>query len=145
MSGLAESATSKMSNSYEFKEANILDVTSKDGAYRYRWLSQAKINQQNQTRGWEVVTNVTKKNEGINQSKNFLNSVNPLDSTMRVGDLVLARMPKEMAQSRNNYFRKRYSTAKQIESLKATQKGTGSVNVSQVTKTRGDQSANITF
>lgn len=142
---LQESATSKMSNSFEFKEVNILDVHNKEDAYKYRWLSRAKIDQQQNTRGWEVVTNLSKKNEGVNQPKNFLNSVSPLDSTMRVGDLVLARMPVEMADSRNKYFRKRYSTSKQIESLKSTQQGTGSMNVSQVTKTRGNQSANITF
>lgn len=142
---LQESATSKMANSFDFKEVNILEVHNKEDAYKYRWLSQNKINQQNNTRGWEVVTNLTKKSEGINQSKNFLNSVNPLDSTMRVGDLVLARMPVEMADSRNKYFRKRFSTGKQIESLKSAQEGTGSKNVSQVTKVRGNQSANINF
>jgi hypothetical protein len=134
-----------MANSFEFKEVNILDVNQRDEAYRYRWLSHQKINQQNNTRGWEVVNNLNKKNEGVNQSKNFLNSVSSLDSTMRVGDLVLARMPKEMAESRNQYYRKRYSTGKQIESLKAAQKGTGSMNVSQVTKVRGNQSADLTF
>jgi len=76
-----ESQVKEMSD----KEIDVLDVQGKDPKYSYRWLNTHKQNlATKKARGWEVV----------NDPKIKTFSGTP-DSTHQIGDMVLARMPKE--------------------------------------------------
>jgi len=67
------------------KEIDVLDVQGKDPKFSYRWLNTHKQNlATKKARGWEVV----------NDSKIKTLSGTP-DSTHHIGDMVLAKMPKE--------------------------------------------------
>ncbi len=67
------------------RELDVLDVRGKDPKFSYRWLNTHKQNlETKKARGWEVV----------NDPKIKTLSGTP-DSTHHIGDMVLARMPKE--------------------------------------------------
>ena len=69
-----------------FLEGNdITEVKGKDPAFEYRWLNTHKQNlEMKKARGWEVVNDA--------KIKSF--SGTP-DSSHQIGDMLLARMPKE--------------------------------------------------
>lgn len=118
-SPLKKSETKKMATSNEFKPQDILHIDG-DDRYAYRWLSVKKLEQNGwqDHRGWEVVRGMdADENEG--GSKNFVDSVQALDGTIRRGDLIMARMPKDKAEARNEYFRSRQHQKEEVLNAKS--------------------------
>jgi len=67
------------------RELDVLDVQGKDPKFAYRWLNTHKQNlAMKKARGWEVVSD--------SKIKTFSGTS---DSTHHIGDMILARMPKE--------------------------------------------------
>lgn len=103
---------------------DLLKVNEKDPNYTYRWIKigdHVQIYGGQDVRGWELVRrgNSEKVLEGL--LSEF--SVTSLDSTYRLGDLVLARMPKEKVEARNLAYLEKNRT--QMKAIKDPKKDTG--------------------
>ena len=95
----------------KYTPPDLLKVNDKDPNFTYRWIkigANVPIYGGQDVRGWELVRrgNSEKALDGL--LSEF--SVTALDSTFRVGDLVLARMPKENAEARNAAYLERNRT-----------------------------------
>ena len=91
-----------------WKPPTKLTVTGKDPAYAYRWIHVDNLD--SALENWEVVKS---------QSKERLQSVTlsdgtPIDGVIKRGNLILCRMPKELAEQRNKYYQAQ--TSKLLES-----------------------------
>jgi len=91
-----------------FRPRNRLEVLEKDPTKSYRWVNVAEFEKNAFTHrsGWELCHTLNSKAES--NDNNGLKKVTPLDGTKRVGDLVLAQMPKEVADQRNEYYRSKH-------------------------------------
>lgn len=84
-------------------EWDPLQVKNKDPNFHYRWLRKEKLNMERK-RGflkYEIVDGTAEK--GVCSESTPLPSAKPVDGTVEVGDLVLARIPKELHEE----YRKR--------------------------------------
>ena len=88
-----------------FKPTDPLDIRDRDERYAYRWLNVNKLekNGGHTANGWEVEKTLTGSGEA-NAPTGLRNSAHSLDGTVRIGDLVRARMPIEMAEARTEYY-----------------------------------------
>ncbi len=101
----------------KYTPPDLLKVNEKDPRFTYRWIkigSNVPIYGGQDVRGWELVRrkDTDKVLDGL--LSDF--SVTALDSTIRIGDLVLAKMPKETAEERNEMYLERNRT--QVNALK---------------------------
>jgi hypothetical protein len=89
----------------KFKPKDKLHVEGQDDNFKYRWIRvrpDAPIFGGKDVRDWEVAR------EGeIEVEKLSPFAITPLDSTRRQGDLVLARMPRDLADERNLYYQEK--------------------------------------
>jgi hypothetical protein len=84
-------------------EWDPLRVDNKDPNYHYRWLRKEKLNmaRKRDFLKYEIVDG--SKEQGVCGSNTPLPTAAPVDGTVEVGDLVLARIPKELHEE----YRKR--------------------------------------
>lgn len=111
--------TKEVKKKGSFKPGDLLQVLNKDPNYAYRWLNATKLEKQGWTdhRNWEIVRTGNSSGEqagifGLSQKANALGSM------VRNGDLVLARMPKEDAEARNEYYRKKNDARMEVLTMK---------------------------
>lgn len=93
----------------KFAPPDLLRVNEKDPRYTYRWIHTTdKMNFYNgvENRGWEIVRWGSKSSENNIELMGLFSQFAPqtVGSIMRTGDLILARMPKEKAKERNEYY-----------------------------------------
>lgn len=96
-----------------WKPARKLDIPEhlKNPAFVYRWCDKNKPGniQKKMSEGWEVDKELSRKLTAI--ATRTLNDGSPLDGTAQIAELIVMRMPKEMAASRNEYYAKRSEMA----------------------------------
>lgn len=86
-----------------WKPASVTDVTNKEDGYRYRWSNKNPDNlAKKEAEGWETVSKLTSdkatpSNDRIQDGKN-------LSSAYEKHDVILQRIPEELAQGRDEYF-----------------------------------------
>lgn len=87
-----------------WKPASVTDVTDKEAGYRYRWSNKSPDNlAKKEAEGWETVSKVTSdKVQEVDDRK--IHSGKNLSSVHEKHDVVLQRMPEEVAQSRDEYM-----------------------------------------
>lgn len=102
-----------------YQPADMLEVLNKDQRYAYKWLSVKQLEKNNwrDYRGWEIVKSIESSGEGSNENP-LPHSNDPLDSTVRSGDLILGRMPREQADARNEFYRKKNEARQELLTLK---------------------------
>lgn len=84
-----------------WEPASVLHVGNKDPRFAYRWISKDNIDKRI-AEGWEIIKGVSP-----DKAKGKILTLadgTQLDSCTVVRNLVLARMPKERAASRNKYY-----------------------------------------
>ena len=92
-----------------WKPASHLNVTGKDPNYVYKWVRRDNLDK-SLNEGWEVVTSGKVQNSektDIDGSK--------IDSTITKRNLILCRMPIEVKQSRDEYYRRLTDSNVQLE------------------------------
>jgi len=112
----AESSLGSRKGTY--KPPDLLAVIDKDERYAYRWLNVNKFqkNGYRDHRGWEVV----RKTDGERASQSSgVNGQTELDGTTMNGDLILARMPVEDAEARNEYYRQKSDVRSRLTEIRA--------------------------
>ena len=96
-----------------WRPARKLDIPEhfKNPAFTYRWCDKNKPGniQRKMSEGWEVDKELSRKLTAI--ATRTINDGSPLDGTAQVAELVVMRMPKEMAASRSEYYAKRSEMA----------------------------------
>jgi len=103
----------------KWRAPDLLHVNERDHNFTYRWIrisDRTPIYGGIDPRGWEIVRKkqVTENVELTGTLSTF--SQHTLDSTFRVGDLILARMPKEKAKERKDAYLERNRL--QVEAIK---------------------------
>lgn len=96
-----------------WEPASVLTVDRKDPNYRYRWCRKDILDKK-LSEGWEVVKGTAKSTEA-SKCVTLMDGTT-LDSTVQKRELILCRMPEEMAVSRAKYY------ADMTDSLVAAQK-----------------------
>jgi hypothetical protein len=87
-----------------WKPASVLDVVNKDPNKRYRLLNKDPDNlAKKKAEGWEIETGLTSGNAELNPDGSQATGKN-LTSAYERRDVILASMPEELAQARNDYF-----------------------------------------
>lgn len=86
-----------------WEPASVLHVGNKDARFVYRWISKDNA-EKRAAEGWEILKGVSP-DKAKGKSLTLADGTQ-LDSCVIVRNLVLARMPKEMAESRNEYYAK---------------------------------------
>ena len=87
-----------------WKPASLLTVTNKDANFTYRWIRKENL-EKALLEGWALVRTVSSSKEG--GPKPTLVDGSSLDSTIQKRNLILVRMPKTMAQDRNDFYAKK--------------------------------------
>lgn len=131
--------TDKKPSTTPWKPYKRLNIPSylKDPRYVYRFVNTKKEGNQERklAEGWEYDRQLTKKLAernllGVTRS---VNDGTPLDSLYRVRELIVMRMPKEMAEARNKYYHDRsLVTAQTMESgmkVSTSKEGNGDADV----------------
>ena len=99
-----ESETKKMMKG-EYKPVDMMSINEKDPNFAYRFIRTDRVDGQGRDpRGWEVVKAGNSSGE-TSDAKKVTGA--GLDSTVRSGELALARMPKEQADARNEYYKRK--------------------------------------
>jgi hypothetical protein len=97
--------------------ASVTDVVDKVKGYRYRWIEKTPANKaKKQAEGWEIVSGLSSDQVSPAEPERVLSGKN-LTSTYEKHDVVLARMPEEMAQERDAYFNA--ESARRVQGLSA--------------------------
>jgi hypothetical protein len=94
-----------------WKPAAITEIPGhlKDGRFTYRLCNTQKIGniQRKLQEGWEIDRILSAKiNDLYGGLARTIEDGSPMDSTVRMRELIVMRMPKEMAEARNEYYRK---------------------------------------
>lgn len=96
-----------------WRPARILDIPEhlKNPAFVYRWCDKNKPGniQKKMSEGWEIDKELSRKLTAI--ATRTVNDGTPLDGTAQIRELVVMKIPKEMAASRNEYYAKRSEMA----------------------------------
>lgn len=96
-----------------WRPARVLDIPEhlKNPAFTYRWCDKNKPGniQKKMSEGWEIDKELSRKLTAI--ATRTVNDGTPLDGTAQIRELVVMKMPKEMAASRNEYYAKRSEMA----------------------------------
>lgn len=92
-----------------WKPARVLDIPAelKDKRFTYRWASKRSVGriQKLIAEGWEIDKEISSKLEGSLPST--MEDGSSLDGTVQRRELVVMRLPREMADARNAYYQKR--------------------------------------
>jgi hypothetical protein len=100
-----------------WKPAKMLFVPEelKDPRFVYRFVNTKREGNElkKQQEGWEYDLELSKKLVRHFGETRKLEDGTPIDSVYRIRELVVMRMPKEMAQARNEYYAKRGDTSLQ--------------------------------
>lgn len=95
-----------------WKPATLLDIPErlKDPNFVYRFCTTKRDGniQKKQAEGWEIDKELSRK---MTQARPTLEDGKNLDGTTRIRELVVMRMPKELAESRNKYFQDKTDNA----------------------------------
>lgn len=108
-------------NKSSFTPPDLMKVNNADPKFTYRWISPHKntrtfMNGKDE-RGWEVVRFGSKAEENSALTGLFSQFSNQaVGSFVQIGDLILARMPKGEADSRNEFYREK--AKRQLEQIK---------------------------
>lgn len=87
-----------------WKPASVTDVTGKEEGYRYRWSSKDANNlAKKEAEGWETVTSLTSDKTKEANSGRIQDGAN-LSTVREKHDVVLQRIPEELAQGRDAYY-----------------------------------------
>jgi len=96
-----------------WKPARVLDIPQKlkDPNYTYRWCDVNKVGniQKKLQEGWVIDKELGEKLSRLHGLNTSLQDGSPLDSTVRLRELIVMKMPKDMADSRNQYYQNRAS------------------------------------
>lgn len=96
-----------------WKPARITEIPEnlKDHRFVYRQCNTQKTGniQKKLQEGWEIDHILSKKLNELYGLTRTLQDGSPMDSTFQIRELIVMRMPKEMAHERNEYYRKRSS------------------------------------
>lgn len=86
-----------------WKPASVTDVVDKEAGYRYRWVNKNPDNlYKKEAEGWETVSGLmSDKAKAVDDGK--VHSGHKLTSIYEKHDLLLQRMPEELAKSRDEY------------------------------------------
>jgi len=88
-----------------WKPASLLTTDKLDG-YRVRWLSKDEANLDKKFReGWQLVSSLNETAKHDNPET--IQDGKPLTSVTEYRELVLAAMPEDVAQERDEYYRER--------------------------------------
>ena len=96
-----------------WRPSRVLEIPErlKTPGFVYRWCDKNKAGniQKKLSEGWEVDKEISRKLTAI--ATRTINDGSPLDGTAQVRELVVMKMPKEMADSRNRYYQDRANMA----------------------------------
>jgi len=94
-----------------WKPAKVLDIPAdmKDSRYTYRWVSKSRVGnvQKKLQEGWEIDHTLAKRLDekfGLNKT---LEDAKQQGTVIHMREMILMRMPKQMAKERNEYYMKR--------------------------------------
>ena len=87
-----------------WKPASVTDVTNKEDGYRYRWANKTPDNLAKKLQeGWETVSGITSDgSQAVDDGK--MSSGKKLTSIYEKHDVILQRIPEEVAQERDAYY-----------------------------------------
>ena len=93
----------------KYSPPDLLAVNNKDPKFSYRWIKphdRMNFYSGQENRGWEIVRFGTKGTEDNLELQGLFSqfAVSAAGTVIRCGDLILARMPKEKAEERNEHF-----------------------------------------
>lgn len=89
-----------------WQPANITDVRDKEDGYRYRWVNKNPDNMAKKAaEGWEIV-NGLQADKTTPEGELRINDGKALTSTREKRDVILQRMPEEIALQRDAYYDK---------------------------------------
>ena len=87
-----------------WKPANITDVVNKDPGYRYRWVNKDPDNMAKKAaEGWETVSGL-QGDKVAAEGELRINDGRNVTSTHEKRDVILQRIPEELAQQRDAYY-----------------------------------------
>jgi hypothetical protein len=132
----------------QYKKARLLDIPEeyKEKRFRYRWVN-TKIEgnvEKKMSEGWVVDRNVSEKRKNVGDvhtqiGYDFRNKTQSTGSETRLAELILMKMPHELADSRNAFYRNQANSrvTQDKERLEAElQRGGGSM-VGSLNVTKG--------
>lgn len=87
-----------------WKPASATDVVNKEAGYRYRWARKDQDNiAKKKAEGWETVSGLTS-DKATPEITNRINDGKSVSSVYEKHDVILQRIPEEIAQGRDAYF-----------------------------------------
>lgn len=87
-----------------WQPASVTDVTGKEDGYRYRWSNRAKDNlSKKEAEGWETVSGLMGDNV-VATDTHRIDDGKKLTSIYEKHDVILQRIPEELAQERDAYY-----------------------------------------
>lgn len=88
-----------------WEPAKLLDIPQhlKDPNFTYRFCNKNAIGniQKKEAEGWEIDKDLSKK---LQQLQRTINDGSKLDGTLQIREMIVMRMPKELAKARNEYY-----------------------------------------
>ena len=108
-----------------WRPASVLDVVGKDPNYTYRFANTSMDGrvEKLQSEGWERCTTET-----INLPNKTITDGSKMGSEHRIRELILLRMPKDLAKSRNEYFQSQQVTQESIKHKLSSELGSDGTN-----------------
>jgi len=98
----------KKKGSVSWRPSSILGIPThlKDPNYRYRWCDKDKLGniRKKESEGWEIDKVLSRKMTSLNTT---INDGSPLDGATTMRELIVMKMPVEMAEARNKYYEDR--------------------------------------
>lgn len=112
-----------------WKPANIDDVFDKEPGYRYRWINKDPKNMaRKEAEQWEIISDLAGNATTSEAGYGRIDAGKPLTSVREGYDRVLARIPEDIAQARDEFINAK--TRRQTQALKSqTQKDLGDAPV----------------
>ena len=99
-----------------WRPAKILEIPEKfkDPRFCYRWVDKDKMGNVRKKRaeGWEIDTVLSKKLSNLPKT---IQDGSDTDSTVQVRELIVMRIPKELAEERNKFYASRSDDALKSE------------------------------
>lgn len=100
-----------------WKPSSVTDVVGKEPGYRYRWVNKDPDNMaKKEAEGWETV-NGLQADQVAPTDSNRVHEGNKMTSVIEKRDVILQRIPEELAQERDAYFNN--ESARRISGLTA--------------------------
>jgi len=100
-----------------WKPANVDDVFDREPGFRYRKVSKDPRNiAKKEAEGWEIISDTAGSKTTMEGGYGRINEGKPLTSVREGYDYVLARIPEDVAQARDEYINR--ETARRTAALK---------------------------